>query len=94
MHTEILNFQCPGVTRITISTRISQYVSVTEKMCTSQTVSVCQSQSVSVTDNMCLSQTVFFCERQSMSVTDSPSLSQKVVVSQICLSQTLCVSHK
>ena len=24
LHTEILNFQCPGVTRITISTRISQ----------------------------------------------------------------------
>ena len=23
LHTEILNFQCPGVTRITISTRIS-----------------------------------------------------------------------
>ena len=24
LHTEILNFQCPGVTRITISTRISR----------------------------------------------------------------------
>ena len=58
-------------------------MSVTDRLCLSQTVCVCHRLSVSVTDSLCLSQTVFVCHRQSVSVRDS-----------LCLSQTIFVCHR
>ena len=58
-------------------------VSVTDRLCLSQSVCVCYRLSVSVTGSLCLKHTVCVCHRQSMSVTDN-----------LCRSQAVCVWHR
>ena len=58
-------------------------VSITDRLCLSQTVCVCHILPASVTGSLCLSLTLWVCHRQTITVTDN-----------LCLSQAVCVCHR